>query len=227
MIGLDLGSSMGWAWTESGEVNAELSGTWDFTPHRLEGGGMRFLRFRVYLETLLQEAGCCEWSAQASLERELLPREDARMCAVFFEDAMPGTGREHTGNLAREVFGGFVAILTELCERYGVPYQGVKPATLKRRAAGKGNAPKELVLKVAEQVFAFEAKRYTPARPAGSRAPAMPTARLVPRPSEYDRADALWVLQVGLDRLDLTASPPGDPKHGRPRPPGPRRRARR
>ncbi len=37
---------MGWAWTESDQVVAASSGSWDFAPHRLEGGGMRFLRFR-------------------------------------------------------------------------------------------------------------------------------------------------------------------------------------
>ena len=46
VIGLDLGTYTGYAWTDTFKVVAPNSGVLNLTPRRHEGGGMRFLRFR-------------------------------------------------------------------------------------------------------------------------------------------------------------------------------------
>ena len=62
--------------------------------------------------------------------------------AVVFEEV-----RAHAGTLAAQVYGGFLAHLTAWCERKAAPYLGVPVATIKRHATGKGNAPKEDVIR--------------------------------------------------------------------------------
>lgn len=200
VIGLDLGTSMGWAFTDSGRVEPDHSGTWDFTPNRLEGGGMRFLRFKLELERLIQAGRILEGLSGATSpvrfaeRREELARAGEPACAVFFEEAVRGTGRAHTGHIAREVYGGFLGVLTATCEAYGAAYQGVTPGELKTRAAGTGNATKLQVVSAARAVFGFG---FLPER---GRTPER----------RFDQADALWTLQVGLDRLGLPhPSPPG------------------
>jgi len=50
MLALDLGSTTGWAMRLADGV--VVSGTMEFRPGRYEGGGMRFLRFRSWLDHL-------------------------------------------------------------------------------------------------------------------------------------------------------------------------------
>ena len=51
VLGIDPGTSCGWAVVRSGEVLA--SGAWDLRPRRHEGGGMRYLRARKYTQEVL------------------------------------------------------------------------------------------------------------------------------------------------------------------------------
>ncbi len=55
VIGLDLGTKTGYAYTNDSKVRASHSGVADFSPRRHEGGGMRFLRFRRFLCDLIDE----------------------------------------------------------------------------------------------------------------------------------------------------------------------------
>ena len=57
----------------------------------------------------------------------------------------------------REPLYGGLATLTAWCEQHGVPYQGVPVGTIKRYAAGKGNADKEAV------IAAVRARGFSPA----------------------------------------------------------------
>lgn len=119
ILALDLGTTTGWALRHlDGSI---ISGTECFKPQRFEGGGMRFLRFKRWLNELL--------SATHSIN------------AVYFEEV-----RRHAGVDAAHAYGGFMGQLTAWCEHQNIPYQGVPVGTIKKHATGKGNAGKDDVI---------------------------------------------------------------------------------
>ena len=119
ILALDLGTTAGWAMRLADGVI--VSGTMEFRPGRFEGGGIRFLRFRSWLDHL--EAGA------------------KGIGTVYFEEV-----RRHAGTDAAHIYGGFLAHLTAWCELKHIPYQGVPVGTIKRHATGKGNADKQAVI---------------------------------------------------------------------------------
>ncbi len=118
ILALDLGTSMGWALRLGTETH---SGTMSFRPSRYDGGGMRYVRFR-------------HWLDQLAVASEL-PE------AVYFEEV-----RRHAATDAAHIYGGFLACLTAWCEERGIAYQGVPVGTIKRHVAAKGNADKQAVI---------------------------------------------------------------------------------
>lgn len=119
ILALDLGTTTGWALAPQDGVTT--SGTASFRPTRYDGGGMRFLRFRNWLEQIRAYAG--------------------RIEAVYFEEV-----RAHAGTDAAHVYGGFLATLTAWCEQQVIPYQGVPVGVIKHFIAGRGNAGKDVVM---------------------------------------------------------------------------------
>jgi hypothetical protein len=119
VLALDLGTTTGWAMQLAD--GAIVSGTVSFRPGRYEGGGMRFLRFRSWLEEMLRSA--------------------PGLATVHFEEV-----RRHVGTDAAHIYGGFLAHLAAWCEMKMIPYQGVSVGTIKRHATGKGNADKQAVI---------------------------------------------------------------------------------
>jgi hypothetical protein len=119
VLALDLGTQTGWALR--GRDDTVISGSESFKPHRFEGGGMRYLRFKRWLTEVKQSADL--------------------IGAVFFEEV-----RRHAGVDAAHAYGGFMAHLTAWCEHHQIPYQGVPVGTIKRHATGKGNAGKQDVI---------------------------------------------------------------------------------
>jgi len=119
ILALDLGTTTGWAMRLVD--GAIVSGTMAFRSGRYEGGGMRFLRFRSWLDELL--------------------RNNPSLGPVHFEEV-----RRHAGTDAAHIYGGFLAHLAAWCEQRRIPYQGVPVATIKRFVAGKGNADKQAVI---------------------------------------------------------------------------------
>jgi len=116
-LALDLGSKTGWAlWQPDGTIT---SGMVEFKPRRFEGGGMRYLRFKRWLEEMKQYD----------------------VDTIVFEEV-----RNHKGVDAAHAYGGFMATLTAFCEHHDVPYLGIPVGTIKRHATGKGNASKAEVL---------------------------------------------------------------------------------
>ena len=115
LLTLDLGTHTGWALR--GRDGTITSGTEHFQPHRFEGGGMRYLRFK-------------RWLAEVERAAEGLN-------AVYFEEV-----RRHLGVDAAHAYGGFLAHLTAWCEHHQIPYQGVPVGTIKKHATGQGNAGK-------------------------------------------------------------------------------------
>ena len=119
ILTLDLGSKTGWALHQAdGTIT---SGTVEFKPGRFEGGGMRFLRFKHWLDEVRSFADPIH--------------------GIWFEEV-----RNHCGTDASHCYGGFMGILTAWAEQHGIPYQGVPVGTIKRHATGKGNASKAEVI---------------------------------------------------------------------------------
>ena len=119
ILALDLGTITGWALRLSDGV--VVSGTMAFRSGRYEGGGMRFLRFRSWLDEML--------------------KTNPSLAAVYFEEV-----RRHIGTDSSHIYGGFLAHLSAWCEQYSLPYQGVPVGTIKRHITGKGNADKQAVI---------------------------------------------------------------------------------
>jgi hypothetical protein len=119
LLCLDLGTTTGFALRLSeGEI---VSGTVSFRPSRYDGGGIRYLRFRGWLDNAAENAG--------------------GIGVVHFEAV-----RRHVSTDSAHVYGGLLATLTAWCEQNTIPYQGVPVGTIKRHVAGKGNADKEAVI---------------------------------------------------------------------------------
>jgi hypothetical protein len=119
LLCLDLGTSTGFA-LRTGD-HTIISGTVSFKPSRYDGGGIRYLRFRAWLDSMAQDA--------------------AGIGVVHYEEI-----RSHVGTDAAHVYGGLLATLSAWCEQNTIPYQGVPVGTIKRFIAGKGNADKATVI---------------------------------------------------------------------------------
>ena len=117
ILALDLGTQTGWALLADKRV---LSGSESFHASRFSGGGMRFLRFKYFLDEIKQKAN---------------------IQTVYFEEV-----RRHLGVDAAHIYGGFLAHLTAWCEDNEIAYQGVSVGTIKRHATGKGNASKKEII---------------------------------------------------------------------------------
>lgn len=121
ILALDLGTTTGWA---TGAAGILVSGVWDLKGSRYEGGGMRFLRFRGFLEAV---------------------HIQSRISKIVYEEV-----RRHAGTDAAHVYGGLQGVLTSWAEEKGIPYEAVPVGTIKKFWTGKGNANKEAM--VAEAV---------------------------------------------------------------------------
>lgn len=115
----DLGTKTGFAIYGQGKL--QTSGTKDFKTKRIEGGGMKFLRFERWLDDLERTYGC--------------PNE------IYFEEV-----RRHSGVLAGHVFGGYLAILTKWAEEKVVPHSGIPVGAIKKNITGNGAASKGKVM---------------------------------------------------------------------------------
>ena len=123
ILALDLGTKTGWALFQQNEGNTGyqvFSGTINLKNDRFQGGGMRFLRFRNWLDDI-------------NYQKDIT--------SVHFEEV-----RRHIGTDAAHVYGGFLATLTSWCEDHNLPYQGVPVSHIKLHATGKGNASKQEVI---------------------------------------------------------------------------------
>ncbi len=81
--------------------------------------------------------------------------------------------RRHVGTEAAHNYGGYLGILTALCEEHGIGYDSIGVGTVKKHATGKGNARKPAMIAAAVERF----------------------ARV---PQDDNEADALWILDCHL-----------------------------
>ena len=122
ILALDLGTRTGWALVDSnGNIT---SGVVEFKQDRWHGGGMRFLRFRAWLDEVYRLASGFD--------------------QLFYEQV-----RRHAGTDASHLYGGWLAILEVWCEQNSVAYAGTPVGTIKRHATGKGNANKAAMIAAA------------------------------------------------------------------------------
>ena len=119
MLALDLGTTTGWALRSADRT--VVSGTVSFRPSRYDGGGMRYVRFRSWLDQLDEDAG--------------------PLTQIHYEEV-----RRHVGTDAAHLYGGFLATLTAWAEQRGIAYQGVPVGTIKKFVTGKGNADKTAII---------------------------------------------------------------------------------
>lgn len=122
ILALDLGSKTGWAL--GGQTIT--CGTEAFNNNRFSGGGMRYLKFKNWLNEIHKISGGIE--------------------AIYFEEV-----RRHIGTTAAHVYGGLLAILTAWCEENKIPYEGIPVGTIKKHATGKGNSGKPLMISSAKE----------------------------------------------------------------------------
>ena len=122
ILALDLMSKLGWACrANDGSLHY---GTETFKLKGIESTGMRFMRFRDWLDEIVVEVVKPE--------------------AIFFEQLV-GFPRKNMGRDS-SIYHGFAAHLTEYCDRAGYEYQGVSVGTIKKFITGNGNAGKPAVI---------------------------------------------------------------------------------
>jgi len=124
ILALDLATKTGWA---SKYNNYFCSGVQDFSLRRGESPGMKFLRFRRWLEEL---------TAISSYD------------VIIYEQAI--SGRTANANVAQTAFG-FAAIVQEICAQNAIEHTTVHASTLKKHATGKGNAKKDAMIIAAKE----------------------------------------------------------------------------
>lgn len=117
ILALDLGTNTGWALHTGGPV---ISGTQSNKNDRFSGGGMKFLRFRCWLDEV---------------------NNATPLDAVYYEEV-----RRHAAVDAAHAYGGFMATLAAWCETHSIPYEGIPVGTIKKHATGRGNAGKSVVI---------------------------------------------------------------------------------
>lgn len=123
ILALDFGTRTGWAALSDGHIE---SGVQTFDLARGESPGMRFIRFRRWLEEMIALArpGLCVYEAA-----------------------------HHRGGYATELLVGMVTRLQEVCAERGIEYAAVHNATLKKASCGSGRADKQAMIAEAMRRF--------------------------------------------------------------------------
>lgn len=122
VLSLDLATQTGWAYIANGLIS---SGSQSFKISKKDYPGQRFLRFRSWLRTIIEE-----------VKPEL----------IVYEDVM-----KWSSGAASKCYCGLLAILQTECEAKEIPYEGVHVATIKKFATGSGVASKEQMISKAKE----------------------------------------------------------------------------
>lgn len=121
VVALDLGVLTGWAMSLEGRIE---SGVQEFALKRGESGGMRYIRFRRWLD-------------------ELAVGAERRPMLWVYELA------HHRGGYTTEVHNNLAGRVQEHCATLGYEYQAVHTATLKKWTTGNGRADKRAMAEAA------------------------------------------------------------------------------
>lgn len=135
VLGLDLATTTGYCYRyhnrQTGDpVGPLYLGLWDLSAGAFDSGAIRFARLRRFL-SLLRPGVIAYEDAKAQMS-DLTGTKNPM---VLF-----------TALLSSQLFGAFKATLAGWAEEYDVPSQGFPVGTVKKRATGKGNANKEMIV---------------------------------------------------------------------------------
>lgn len=119
---IDPGTHCGWSVFDKGAPRAW--GTWELKGRKPENSGLRYLRMRRNVISLLTSY--------------------PEITKIGYEDV-----KRHLGTIAAHTYGGIVAHLTAAAEELGVPYIGIAVGTVKKRATGSGNSDKAAMIAAA------------------------------------------------------------------------------
>lgn len=112
LLALDTATKTGWCLMRNGRIYE--SGTQDFSKKRGESNGILFLRFRNWLNTMLEMG----------------------VDFVVYEQA------HHRGGSATEIGVNLTGRIQECCAERGIEFASVHSGTLKKQIIGHGNAGK-------------------------------------------------------------------------------------
>ncbi len=127
ILALDLGTKTGWAFSGGGRVE---SGTQDFSLKRGESPGMRYVRFRAWLEECYHLGGGFD--------------------LITYEEA------HHRGGAATEILAGLTTRVQEFCAIHGINHASLHSATLKLFANASGRAGKAEMKQAASKLAGRE-----------------------------------------------------------------------
>jgi len=130
LLALDLGEHTGWAGVAA-EWPADhflFSGVQHFPLYRGESVGMRFIRFKSWLNEMI---------------------ERGKPAVIVYESAIAF----HASMYAAQIAHGMAAILQVVATERKVELMTATPGEVKRAATGKGNAPKPVMLAAAREQF--------------------------------------------------------------------------
>lgn len=116
ILGLDLGSTFGWATLHDGCIE---SGSYKIKTKPKAPKGERYYQFYTALQGLLRQG----------------------VTQIYYEDV-----KRHIGTDAAHVYGGYRAILLCLAFQSDIPVTGIGVGTIKKYFTGKGNATKEMMI---------------------------------------------------------------------------------
>ena len=124
ILGLDTATKTGWCLVDGGKVVE--SGVQDFAKRRGESNGLMFLRFRKWLDNLIDTA-----------RPELLAYERAH----------------HRGGAATEICVNLAGRVQEAAEAWNIECAAYHTSEIKRRATGKGGAGKPEMMEAAAKLL--------------------------------------------------------------------------
>lgn len=123
ILGLDIATSCGWAYTASDQVTE--SGTWDFTVKKDESTGMRLMRFRGKLNEILKIG----------------------LDLIVYEMTVHQSGYRSGAHVQAELQG----VMKLWCEENKIEYKGYSPTSIKIHATGNGKSKKPAMIAAAQK----------------------------------------------------------------------------
>jgi Holliday junction resolvasome RuvABC endonuclease subunit len=135
ILALDCATKTGWALMQDGKLVE--SGVEKFEAKRGESPGLRFLRFRTFIDRM----------AGLMLERAAAANVG---CVMVYEQA------HHRGGSATELCVGMTTRVQEVAAANGIEYATVHTATLKKFATGSGRAGKPEMVEAARKRWGVE-----------------------------------------------------------------------
>lgn len=131
LLALDLGTHTGWALQENGRIE---SGVQVFDVKRGESPGMRYVRFRRWLQDMIWQP---TERGKYGYPHVLLHEVAARVGLIVYEQS------HNRGGAATEVAAGFTTRVQESCAEGKLEHAAVHSATLKKFTTGSGRGDKD------------------------------------------------------------------------------------